>query len=62
MNSLTGAISHLGGLRNALGDAHGKGVVPPDVPESIAELAINATSTLSTMVVRRFNQVKGTKQ
>lgn len=59
MNSLTGAISHLGGLRNALGDAHGKGVVPPDVPESIAELALNAASTLSTMVVRRFNQVKG---
>jgi hypothetical protein len=59
MNSLTGAISHLGGLRNTLGDAHGKGVVPPDVSESIAELAINTASTLSTMVVRRFNQVKG---
>ncbi len=31
LNSLTGTISHLGGLRNMLGDAHGKGVVPPDV-------------------------------
>ena len=59
MNSLTGAISHLGSLRNTLGDAHGKGVVPPDVSESIAELAINTASTLSTLIVRRFNQVKG---
>jgi hypothetical protein len=62
MNSLAGAISHLGGLRNVLGDAHGKGVVPPDVSESMAELAINTASTLSTMVVRRFNQVKGEEQ
>ena len=59
LNSLTGAISHLGGLRNVLGDAHGKGVAPPDVSESIAELAINVASTLSTMIIRRFNQVKG---
>lgn len=61
LNSLTGVISHLGGLRNVLGDAHGKGVTPPDVSENIAELAINVASTLSTMIVRRFNQVKGTR-
>ena len=59
MNSLPGVVSHLGGLRNVLGDAHGKGVVPPDVSESIAELAINTASTLSTVIVRRFNQLKG---
>jgi hypothetical protein len=62
MNSLTGVVSQLGGLRNVLGDAHGKGVVPPDVSESIAELAVNTASTLSTMVARRFNQVKGAEK
>jgi len=28
------------------------------VSESIAELAINTASTLSTVIIRRFNQVK----
>lgn len=59
VNGLSGVVSHLGGLRNALGDAHGHGIVPPDVSENIAELAINVAATLSTFVIRRFNQVKG---
>jgi len=58
MNGLTGVMTHLGNLRNALGDAHGKGVFPPAVSESMAELAINTAAVLSTMIVRRFNQVK----
>jgi HEPN domain-containing protein len=58
INSLSGVITNLGGLRNTLGDAHGKGISPPDVSESIAELAINTASTLSTFIIRRFNQVK----
>ena len=58
MNGLAGVITQLGGLRNTLGDAHGKGIFPPAVSESIAELAINTASTLSTMIIRRFNQVK----
>jgi len=61
MNSLTGVINHLGGMRNTLGDAHGKGIFPPAVSESFAELAINTASTLSTLVIRRFNQVNGVK-
>jgi hypothetical protein len=59
LNSLAGLITSLGGLRNALGDAHGKGISPPEVSESIAELAINTASTLSTLIIRRFNQIKG---
>lgn len=59
MNALFGVVTHLGGLRNALGDAHGKGIVPPAVSENIAELAINTASTLSTAIIRRFNQMKG---
>lgn len=58
MNTLSGVVTHLGSLRNTLGDAHGKGVFPPDVSENIAELAINTTSTLSTAIIRRFNQIK----
>jgi hypothetical protein len=59
LNSLAGAMSHLGGLRNALGDAHGKGTHPPEVSEVIAEIAINTASTLATAIIRRHNQIKG---
>lgn len=58
INALSGVITHLGGLRNALGDAHGKGLVSPEVSENIAELAINTASTISTVIIRRFNQMK----
>lgn len=58
MNALSGVVTHLGGLRNTLGDAHGKGIFSPDVSENIAELAINTASTLSTVIIRRFNQIK----
>lgn len=58
MNALSGVVTHLGGLRNTLGDAHGKGIFSPDVSEVIAELAINTASTLSTAIIRRFNQIK----
>ena len=59
LNSLTGAVSHLGSMRNSLGDAHGKGVKPPEVSEALAELAINTASTISTMILRRYIQNKG---
>jgi len=58
MNALSGVVAHLGGLRNTLGDAHGKGTFSPDVSENIAELAINTASTLSTAIIRRFNQIQ----
>lgn len=59
INSLSGVVAHLGGLRNVLGDAHGKGLVSPETSENIAELAINTASTISTVIIRRFNQMKG---
>ncbi len=59
VNALSGLIVQLGGLRNSLGDAHGKGVLSPEVSECIAELAINTASTVSTIIIRRFNQVSG---
>lgn len=58
LNSLSGVVSSLGGLRNSLGDAHGRGLYPPDVSESIAEVAINTASTLSTIIIRRLNQIQ----
>jgi len=59
VNVLTGLVTQLGGLRNALGDAHGKGILSTEVSECIAELAINTASTLSTIIIRRFNQISG---
>jgi hypothetical protein len=56
LHSLYGVVTKLGGLRNKLSDAHGNGEYSPDVSAAIAELAINASSTLSTFVVRRFIQ------
>lgn len=58
LNTLSGVVAQLGGLRNALGDAHGRGILPPNVSESIAELAINTASTIATMIIRRFNQMQ----
>ncbi len=58
LNSLSGVMGHLGGMRNALGDAHGKGTTRPDVPASIAELALNVASTIGTMIIRRLNQLE----
>jgi hypothetical protein len=59
LNTLSGAVNHLGGMRNALGDAHGRGAVAPEVSEAVAELSLNTASTLATTVIRRYNQLKG---
>jgi len=59
VNALSGLVVQLGGLRNALGDAHGKGILSPEVSECIAELAINTASTVATIIIRRFNQITG---
>ncbi len=59
LNALTGLITNLGGLRNVLGDAHGKGKFPPQTSAYIAELAINISSSLATAIIRRFVQIKG---
>jgi hypothetical protein len=61
LNSLSGVMTHLGDLRNSLSDAHGKGKISPEVSESIAELAINIASGLSTAIIRRYKQIKGDK-
>lgn len=58
MNALSGVVTHLGGLRNRLSDAHGKDKFPPAVSEAVAELCINTASTLSTAIIRRLNQVR----
>jgi len=57
VGSLSGAVSHLGGMRNVLGDSHGKGLVPVEVSEALAELAINAVATVATIVIRRYRQL-----
>ena len=59
LNSLSGLSTNLGGLRNVLGDAHGKGKYPPQTSAYIAELAINVASCLATTIIRRFLQLQG---
>jgi hypothetical protein len=57
LSSVGGIIVNLALLRNALGDAHGRGVRRPEVPEYVAELALNTASTAATFLVRRFVQL-----
>ena len=58
MGSLTGGVSGLAGIRNALSDAHGKGEISPDVFESYAELSMNLSASISTFLIRRFKEIK----
>ena len=55
---MTGLISSFGSLRNALSDAHGKGIEIIQIKEYLAELALNTSATLSTFLIRRFNELK----
>jgi hypothetical protein len=57
MGSLTGVVSGLAGIRNALSDAHGKGEISPDVFESYAELSMNLSASISTFLIRRFKEI-----
>jgi len=61
LNALAGIASKLGGMRNVLGDAHGKGAAPPAVSENFAELALNCAAALSTILIRRFSQLEAEK-
>jgi hypothetical protein len=61
LNALNGVVNQLGGLRNSLSDAHGRGIINPEVSESIAELSINVSGTISTIILRRYNQIKEAK-
>ena len=61
LNSLHGAVSQIGAMRNALSDAHGRGQLPPNVSESMAELALNSAATIATFAIRHYkSQVKET--
>lgn len=58
MNAVSGIVSSIGGARNQLRDAHGKGERPPEVSMITAELVMNTAAALSTAVVRRFVQIR----
>jgi hypothetical protein len=59
LGTLNGTVSHLGGIRNQMGDAHGSGEEIPEVPYMLAELAVNTASTLSTVLIRRYHERGG---
>ena len=56
---LSGCISVVGGLaalRNALGDAHGKGAGAPKPSPRHADLAVNLAGTLSTFLISTYEE------
>lgn len=61
IGNMSGAVTSLGGLRNDLSDAHGKGLISPDVYDSYAELAVNLSATISLFVVRRYQEIESKK-
>jgi hypothetical protein len=57
IGSLLGCMGALGGLRNDLSDAHGRGIVKPSVYDSYAELALNLAASICTFIIRRYQEV-----
>lgn len=49
-NNIHGLVSTFGSLRNSLSDAHGRGNLSGVAQEYFAELAVNISSTLSTLL------------
>ena len=60
-STVGGLITHLGGIRNSLSDSHGEGDKDKEVPYMIAELALNLSSTISTLIIRRYKAIAGEK-
>ena len=61
LNSLHGAMTQIGAMRNALSDAHGRGQLPPHVSEAMAELALNSAATVATFAIRHYkSKIAGT--
>jgi Abortive infection C-terminus len=58
LGSSAGAVTGLGAMRNDLSDAHGKGLISPDLYESYAELALNLSATMSTFIIRRYKEAQ----
>ncbi|MBI5694970.1 MAG: abortive infection family protein [Nitrospirae bacterium] len=61
IGSTAGAVAGLAGMRNDLSDAHGKGLITPELEESYAELALNLSATMSTFVIRRYKEAHAKK-
>ncbi len=57
VNTLFGVVTKLAGLRNALSDSHGSNNTDPVASKYIAELALNTSCTLSTIIIRRYKQI-----
>jgi hypothetical protein len=58
VGNVSGAVTSLGGLRNDLSDAHGKGLISSEVYDSYAELAVNLSATICLFVIRRYQEIE----
>ena len=52
-------VNHLGGLRNKIGDAHGKGGKPVKPTSRHAALAVNLAGAMATFLVETWLEKKG---
>lgn len=61
IGSITGAIYALAGIRNALSDAHGKGLISSEVYSSYAEITLNLSGSISSFLIRRLKEIEALK-
>lgn len=58
LGSISGCVSALGGLRNEISDAHGKGLISASVYDSYAELSLNLSASICLFIIRRYQELK----
>ncbi|QOF73382.1 abortive infection family protein [Aminobacter sp. SR38] len=55
LSGLTSIVDGIGTLRTHIGSAHGRGIAPPPIASSDAQLAVNAAHTLVTFAMERWH-------
>lgn len=58
LGSISGCVSAMGGLRNEISDAHGKGLISASVYDSYAELSLNLSASICLFIIRRYQELK----
>lgn len=61
LNTLSGAVTQIGAIRNTMSDAHGRGQLLPQVSEAVAELALNSSATIVTFAIRYYKRKEAEK-
>lgn len=59
LSGLASVVDGIGSLRTHIGSAHGRGTTPPSIDPSEARLAVNASHTLVTFAMERWQMKAG---